>query len=231
MLSVTDAIRRRRSRRAFTAQPVAEADLRHVLELAARAPSSSNVQPWKAYALTGAPLADLKAEVRERLAIDPRGEAPEYPIYARDLKDPYNTRRLACAEALYGLLGVARDNRMGRMMQFARNFDFYGAPVGVIVTLDRGHERGQWADVGIYLAHLLLAAEERGLAACAQAAWAAMHRTLRAHLRIPNEHLVYCGVSLGYADPAAPINALEIRREPLEATTTILGFEPATATA
>ncbi|WP_369725466.1 nitroreductase family protein [Bradyrhizobium sp. LLZ17] len=125
--------------------------------------------------------------------------APEFPIYAPDLTDPYNARRLSCAEALYGVLGVERDNKLGRMMQFARNFDFYGAPVGLIVALDRRLERGQWADVGIYLAHLLLLAQERGLATCAQAAWAAMNQTVRAFLDMPEPYLLYCGVPLGYA--------------------------------
>jgi len=102
--------------------------------------------------------------------------------------------------------------------------DFYGAPVGLILAIDRTMERGQWADVGIYLAHLLLLAEERGLATCAQAAWAGMNQTVRAFLDMPEEYILYCGVSMGYADQDAPINRLRIGREPLAVTTEMRGF-------
>ncbi|MGJ4952759.1 nitroreductase [Bradyrhizobium sp. HKCCYLS20291] len=223
-MSVSEIIQRRRSVRAFRADPVAATTVREILELAALAPSSSNMQPWRVWAIAGDDLAALKQLVRASAAANPRGEPPQYPIYAPDLKDPYNARRIACAEALYGLLGVARDNKLGRLMQFARNFDFYGAPVGLIVAIDRTMERGQWADIGIYLAHLLLLAEERGLATCAQAAWAGMNQTVRTFLNMPDEYILYCGVSMGYADEDAPINRLRIGREPLAVTTEMRGF-------
>jgi nitroreductase len=224
MPDLTDLIRARRSIRAFRPDPVPGTLVREILELAALAPSSSNMQPWRTYAISGADLDDLKARVRQSAAANPRGEMPEYPIYAPNLKDPYNTRRIACAEGLYGTIGIERDNKFARLMQFARNFDFYGAPVGLIIALDRTMERGQWADVGIYLSHLLLLAQERGLATCAQAAWAGMNRTVRAFLGMPDEQLLYCGVSLGYPDPDAPINRLRMAREPLSSTTQMRGF-------
>jgi len=224
MHSVTNAIRDRRSVRAFLDKPVPAATIQEILELAALSPSSSNMQPWRIYALSGPVLAELKVRVRQSAAHNPRGELPEYPIYAPDLKDPYNARRISCAEALYDVLGVERENKLGRMMHFARNFDFYGAPVGIIVALDRSLERGQWADVGIYLAHLMLLAQERGLATCAQAAWAAMNQTVRAFLDMPEPYLLYCGVSLGYADSEAHVNTLRMGREPWTANAEMRGF-------
>lgn len=224
-MRVTEAIRARRSVRAFLPKPVPVELLSELLSLAALAPSSSNMQPWRVYVVGGEALTELKQRVRETAATNPRGEPPEYPIYAPDLKNPYNARRIACAEDMYGHLGVERENKLGRLMHFARNFDFYGAPVGVVIAIDRTMERGQWADVGIYLAHLMLLAEERGLATCAQAAWAAMNKTVRIFLDMPEEYLLYCGVSLGYADPDAPINSLRMGREPLSATTELRGFD------
>lgn len=230
MVSVTEAVRCRHSVRAFLPDPVPAYTLREIIDLAQLAPSSSNLQPWRVFAVTGEPLSALLQRVRETAAASPRGEPPEYAIYAPNLKDPYNARRIACAEDLYGHIGVSRDNKLGRLMHFARNFEFYGAPVGLIVTLDRTMERGQWADVGIWLAHFMLLAQERGLSTCAQAAWAGMNRTVRSVLAIPDEYLVYCGIALGYADPAAPINALRIGREPATNAVTMTGFEePAAA--
>src|SRR3954470_2030568 len=112
MPDLTDLIRARRSIRAFRPDPVPGTLVREILELAALAPSSSNMQPWRTYAISGADLDDLKARVRQSAAANPRGEMPEYPIYAPNLKDPYNTRRIACAEGLYGVIGIERDNKL-----------------------------------------------------------------------------------------------------------------------
>lgn len=225
MVTVSEAVRARHSTRAFLPEPVPADTLREILDLAQLAPSSSNLQPWRIFAVTGEPLAELLQRVRETAAANARGEPPEYPIYAPALKDPYNARRIACAEDLYGHIGVARENKLGRLMHFARNFAFYGAPVGLIVTLDRTMERGQWADVGIWLSTFLLLAQERGLSTCAQAAWAGMNQTVRRSLGIPDAYLVYCGIALGYADPEAHINSLRIGREQTAAAVTMIGFE------
>jgi len=113
---------------------------------------------------------------------------------------------------------------MARLMQFARNFDFYGAPVGMILSIDRTMEQGQWADVGMFLQSIVLLAHERGLSACPQAAWAAMHKTVRAHLALPGEYIVFCGISLGYADLSQPINSLVTERASFEEIAEMRGF-------
>ena len=229
MISVTEALMGRHSARAFLDRPVAASLVHDIIEVARRAPSSSNMQPWRLAAMAGDDLARLKTAVRQSLAANPMGEGSEYRIYAANLKEPYNGRRLKCAEDMYATVGIARENKMGRLMQFARNFDFFGAPVGMILSIDRSMEPGQWADTGIFLQSLLLLAHERGLATCRQAAWAAMHKTVRAHLGLPDELMVYCGISLGYADPAQPINSLKIERAPLADIADIRGFAPAVA--
>lgn len=224
MTSVTQAILERRSARAFLNRPVPAGLIHEIIDVARRTASSSNMQPWRLAVMAGADLDRLRGAVRQSLAANPSAEGSEYRIYAPSLKDPYNRRRIKCAEDLYGTIGIARENKMARLMQFARNFDFYGAPVGMILSIDRSMEQGQWADVGMFLQSILLLAQERGLAACPQAAWAAMHKTVRAHLSLPEELIVFCGVSLGYADPAQPINTLLTERAALEEIAELRGF-------
>ena len=224
MTSVTQAILERRSARAFLNRPVPAGLIHEIIDVARRTASSSNMQPWRLAVMAGADLDRLRGAVRQSLAANPSAEGSEYRIYAPSLKDPYNRRRIKCAEDLYGTIGIARENKMARLMQFARNFDFYGAPVGMILSIDRSMEQGQWADVGMFLQSILLLAQERGLAACPQAAWAAMHKTVRAHLSLPEEFIVFCGVSLGYADPAQPINTLLTERAALEEIAELRGF-------
>ena len=163
--------------------------------------------------------------MRQSLAANPAAEGSEYKIYAANLKDPYNRRRIKCAEDLYGTIGISRDNKLARLMQFAKNFDFYGAPVGMVLSIDRSMEQGQWADVGMFLQSILLLAHERGLSACPQAAWAVMHKTVRAHLALPEEYIVFCGISLGYADLSQPINGLVTERAPFEEIAEMRGFD------
>jgi hypothetical protein len=123
------------------------------------------MQPWRLSVMAGTDLDRLRDAVRQSLAANPAAEGSEYKIYAANLKDPYNRRRIKCAEDLYGTVGIPRENKMARLMQFARNFDFYGAPVGMILSIDRTMEQGQWADVGMFLQSILLLAHERGLSA------------------------------------------------------------------
>jgi nitroreductase len=224
MTTVTQAIFERRSARAFLGQPVPADLIRDIIEVARRTPSSSNMQPWRLSVMAGNDLDRLRTAVRQSLAANPAAEGSEYKIYAANLKDPYNSRRIQCAEDLYGTIGIARENKMARLMQFARNFDFYGAPVGMILSIDRTMEQGQWADVGMFLQSILLLAHERGLSACPQAAWAAMHKTVRAHLSLPEDLIVFCGISLGYADLSQPINGLVTGRASFEEIAEMRGF-------
>ena len=224
MITVTQAISERRSARAYLSRPVSADLIRDIIEIARRTPSSSNMQPWRLSVMAGADLDRLRGAVRQSLAANPAAEGSEYKIYAPNLKDPYNRRRIKCAEDLYGTIGISRDNKMARLMQFAKNFDFYGAPVGMILSIDRSMEQGQWADVGMFLQSILLLAQERGLSACPQAAWAAMHRTVRTHLALPEDYIVFCGISLGYADTSQPINGLVTERASFDEIAELRGF-------
>lgn len=224
MTTVTQAISERRSARAYLSRPVSAGLVRDIIEVARRTPSSSNMQPWRLSVMAGPDLDRLRNAVRQSLSANPAAEGAEYKIYAANLKDPYNRRRIKCAEDLYGTVGIPRENKMARLMQLARNFDFYGAPTGMILSIDRTMEQGQWADVGMFLQSILLLAHERGLTACPQAAWAAMHKTVRAHLALPGEYIVFCGISLGYADLSQPINSLVTERASFEEIAEMRGF-------
>ncbi|HEX8620651.1 MAG TPA: nitroreductase [Allosphingosinicella sp.] len=222
--SVTQAISSRRSVRAFLPRPVEREMVEEMLELAARAPSGGNLQPWFVDVLAGEPLEALKSAVRASLGADPAGEGLEFAVYPSPLPEPYRSRRFASGEALYSAVGIPREDRSARLGQFARNYDLFGAPIGLFVSIGRLFDRPQWAHLGMFLQNLMLLAEERGLATCPQEAWAALHRTVAGHLALPADRILYCGLALGYADESAPINRWRTDRAPLADFATFRGF-------
>lgn len=220
-MNVTEAVDRRVSVRAFLDKPVPGDLVKEILVAAQRAPSGGNLQPWKVHALAGAPLEALKAKV----AANPGGETPEYNVYPDNLWDPFRTRRFECGEDLYASIGIPREDKPARLRQLFRNTQFFGAPVGVFFSLDRKLGRPQWADVGMYMQTVMLLAVERGLATCAQEFWARYPKTVAEHIRLPDDHMLFSGMALGYADETAPINSLRTRRDPFEAWCEMEGFE------
>ncbi len=220
---VDAAIRSRRSIRRFLPTPVARALVAELLELAARAASSTNLQPWRVYALAGAAKEAVSAAIMEKFA---RGESDgrELDYYPEHWGEPWISRRRKLGLDLYGLLGLTKDDKEGMKRQHARNFLFFDAPVGFIFTMDRDLGRGMLLDYGMFLGNLMTAARVRGLDTCAQAFFADYHVTLRKTLGIPENEMILCGLSLGYADPDAPENRLVSAREPVEAFTDFRGF-------
>ena len=219
-MNVSDAIEHRISIRAFRDRPVSRDVVADLLQKAARAPSGGNLQPWRVYALAGAPLAAFKAEI----AKNPMGEPMEYDVYPPSLWDPFRTRRFENGEQLYASVSVPREDKAARLRWFARNAEFFGAPVGLFFCLERKLGPPQWSDVGMYMQTLMLLAEERGLATCAQEFWSRYHSSVREFLDLPEELMVFSGMSLGYRDDAHPINSLKTRREPFEAWAEMRGF-------
>ena len=211
-MNVSEAISERMSVRAFRPEPVSGPLVREILELAHRAPSGGNLQPWRVYALSGQPLADLKSVV----ASTPM-EEPQYPVYPDALWDPFRTRRYECGEDLYASIGIGRDDKAGRYRQLANNLDFFGAPVGLFFCLDRKLGSAQWSDVGMYMQSVMLLAKERGLDTCAQEFWARYADTVARFIDLPDDHMMFSGMALGHRDPDAPINQWRTRRDPFEA--------------
>jgi nitroreductase len=216
--AVDAAITSRRSIRAYLPTPVARDDIEQLLQVAARAPSGTNTQPWKVYVLTGERKQQLSASI---LAVhnDPAQASlhtEEYAYYPREWISPFIERRRKVGWDLYALLGLTRDNKAGMAAQHGRNYEFFGAPVGLIFTIDRVMAQGSWLDYGMFLQNIMVAARGRGLDTCPQAAFTQYHKIIGAALALPANETVVCGMALGYADPDKVENTLVTEREPIE---------------
>ncbi|MEN1579695.1 nitroreductase [Pseudomonas aeruginosa] len=222
--SVSDAVHSRCSVRAFTNEAVPAETLREILRLAARAPSGGNLQPWRVYVLAGEELQSFVAEMQERLLSGPV-DPEEYTIYPPNLKAPYRDYRFDIGERLYRALGVEREDREGRKRWFARNFAFFGAPVGLFCFVDRCMGKAQWADLGMFLQTVMLLLSERGYGSCTQEAWALYHRTVTRFVSAPEELMLFCGMAIGRPDEKAPANHLNSPRMPLDDFAVLRGFE------
>jgi nitroreductase len=218
-MDVSEAVARRMSVRAFRPDPVPGEVVRAILDAAKAAPSGGNLQPWRVYALAGEPLAELKA-----LTARSPMEETEYEVYPANLWDPFRTRRYQCGEDLYASIGIGRDDKPGRLRQLAKNTDLFGAPVGLFFCLDRKLGPPQWSDLGMFMQTVMLLAVERGLDTCAQEFWARYARLVAGFINLPEDHMLFSGMALGYRDETAPINNWRTRRDPLDAWCEMRGF-------
>jgi len=173
--------------------------IEEILQLARFAPSGANIQPWHVYVLAGQTKKHVSAALLDAYRADPDQHISEYQYYASDLPLPYLHRRHEFGRLFYGSLGVAQTDMVGRAAQTARNFTFFDAPVGMIVTMDRRLAAGSFLDLGMFIQSVMLALVGRGLHSCPQETFAKYHRILRPLLSIPDEQFVVCGLSIGYA--------------------------------
>ena len=200
MMDVYDAVKTRRSVRAFTDRPVPREALCRVLSAAAWAPSGSNVQPWHVYVLTGAPLAEVKRLAGERVAAGDPWDEREYEMYPAALESPYRERKSAFGAQRYGALGIARGDLEARQRAASGNWQFFGAPAGLFLYIHRGMGRPQWADAGMYLQSVMLLLRAEGLHSCPQMAWSVYRKTVAKVLSPPEGLILFCGMSIGYED-------------------------------
>ena len=214
-MNVSEAVATRFTARAFLDKPVPREIIERMLTKAQRSPSGGNLQPWHVYVLSGEPMAQFKRHIQSELAAGNRGEKPEYAVYPPKLKEPYRSRRFKCGEDLYASIGIAREDKPGRLAQFAKNMAFFGAGTSFFFALDRDMGPGQWAHLGMYMQTLMLLAREEGLHTCAQEAWSNWHETIHSYLKMPPELMFYCGLAIGYLDEAHPINQWRTDRAPL----------------
>ncbi len=227
--SVDEAIRSRFSARAFLPQPVPHATLQHILQVASRAASGTNTQPWKVYVLQGASRDQLVEKVcaaHDAIYADPAVAAQyreEYDYYPEKWVSPYIDRRRENGWSLYGLLGITKGDKDKMHAQHQRNFRFFDAPVGLMFTLDRVMGRGSLVDYGMFLQSIMVAARAQGLHTCPQAAWNGFAKIILPHIGAGENEMLVCGMSLGWADPAAPVNGFHTPREPVESFTRWLG--------
>src|SRR6185503_3395843 len=214
--AVDDAIITRQSVRAFLPTPVDRATVETLLKLSARSASGSNIQPWRVRVIAGDIKDRLEKAIFDAVACD--GFEPhqrEWNYYPVNWREPFLGRRRKIGWGMYSLLGVAKGDFEGTQRARMRNYEFFGAPVGMIFTLDEDLEIGSWLDLGIYLGTLMIAARGHGLHTCPQAAFADFHRIIRPILDIPEKEVIVCGMALGHIDPDAPVNRLATERAPL----------------
>ena len=221
--SIVDAaITTRMSARAFTQQPVDRQTLTELLQVASRAPSGTNTQPWKVYVLQGKSRSSLVEKIctahdairdNPALAADYR---EEYDYYPEKWVSPYIDRRRENGWGLYGLLDIGKGDRDKMHLQHQRNYQFFDAPVGLMFTIDRVMGRGSLLDYGMFLENIMIAARGRGLHTCAQAAWNGFSKIILPHIGAGSDEMLVCGMALGYADEAAVVNTFHTPRVPVD---------------
>ncbi|MFD1535616.1 nitroreductase [Nonomuraea guangzhouensis] len=219
-MDVYEAVTSRRAVRAFTDRPVPREVLERVLSAAAWSPSASNLQPWRAYVLTGEPLAELKKRAGERLAAGDPWDEREYETYPPVLKSPYREHRFAFGQEHYGALGIARDDLEARQRAASANWDCYGAPAALFCYIDRDLGLPQWSDLGMYLQTVMLLLRAEGLHSCPQMAWSMYRKTVAEVVSPPDELILFCGMSIGFEDPTA--SYIRTGRAPLDETVTFV---------
>ncbi len=218
------AIASRRSVRAFKPDPVPRTTIERILEVASRAPSGTNTQPWRVYVLTGERRERLSAAVLR--AHDDRANAAEYTeeyaYYPRTWVSPYIDRRRKVGWDLYSLLGIGKTDRARMHAQHGRNYLFFDAPVGLMFTIDRVMAQGSWLDYGMFLQNIMVAARAHGLDTCPQAAFTPFHRIIAEQLDLPPNEMLVCGMALGFADEAKIENTLVTERATVDSFTRFL---------
>lgn len=226
--SIEAAVEQRHSVRAFRVDPVSQEVVRQILDVARRAPSGTNTQPWKVYVLTGSKLQEcvsLACTAFDEVAADP-SKAAQYPesydYYPTQWVSPFIDRRRENGWSLYGLLGITKTDKDKMLAQQRRNYTFFDAPVGLIFTVPRVMGRGSLVDYGMFLQNIMLLAKAHGLDTCPQAAWNTYEKILLPFLGASDDEMVVCGMALGYADSDAMVNTLKTPREPVESFTRFL---------
>lgn len=219
-MDVYEAVRSRRAVRGFTDRPVPPEVLERVLAAASWAPSGSNIQPWRIYVVTGAPLSELKKVAVERVNAGDPWDDREYEMYPADLHSPYRERRSAFGRQRYTALGIAREDWEARQRAAVANWDCFGAPVALFCYIDRRLGLPQWADLGMYLQTVMLLLRAEGLHSCPQMAWSQVRTTVADVVSPPAESILFCGMSIGYED--VRVGYSRTGRAPLDETVTFL---------
>lgn len=217
-----DVLRKRKSVRQFTRQPVPRALIEDILQLSALSPSGTNIQPWKVHVVMGEKRDELVAEVLAHRETNPEDKVAEFPRSSKR-KEPYIGRMRKLGKDMYTLLEIPKGDAQANWDQWGRNYMFFDAPVGLVFTIDKDLDAMSFLDIGMFMQTIMLVAAAKGLATCSQGAWNQFHTATRRVLNIPDEDYIICGMSLGYEDTNAAVNKLVAEREPLSAFATFHG--------
>lgn len=220
-MNVSEAIKGRKSVRAFLDKEVSREQVEAILDTARWSPSGVNTQPWQVFVLTGEKKTGLQQQIVERFLGGEKG-AMDYQYYPEQWEEPYTTRRKECGMALYGALAIKREDKQRRMEQWIANYRAFDAPVMLFFTIDKRMETGSYMDYGMFLQSVMLAAMDHGLTTCPQAALGEYPDLVRGYLGLDENQAVVCGMALGYEDTAAPVNNYRTVREDVGSFTTFL---------
>ena len=217
---VKNAITSRRSVRKFLSKEISREIIEDILNVAARAPSGTNIQPWNVHVLTGQARSRLCKKASSAF-LDPKIDKKNERLhYMEKFRDPYITRRRKVGWDLYALLDIKKGDYEKTKAFHVQNFNFFGAPVGLIFTIEKDLGWMSWLDYGMFIQNICIAARAYDLHTCPQAAWGGMHNTLSPLLNIQNNHIIHCGISLGWEDENAEVNKLRTVREDINNFTT-----------
>ena len=220
-MNLNELIKSRYSVRSFTDDTVDIETIREILEISSNAPSGGNIQPWKVYVVTGGTKEKL---IKKALNNFDNGvqEKIEYDIYPNPLDEEYKRRRSECARDMYTALSIKQDDTELRLSQIRENFKFFGAPVGMIVTIDSAFAENGWGHVGMFIQNICLSAVDNDMGTCLQESWSIYPETVKDFLNIPDNEVVWCGIALGYPNKEHPINNYRTSRESIEKFVTFI---------
>jgi len=219
--SVDQVLRSRRSVRAYTGEALSREQVAEVLNAAACAPSNSNTQPWRVHVLTGAPMKELGDALVKAFQEDALPPSLHFPD---PLPPALSERQSDFAQRYYGALGIDRSDASARARQTERNFSFFGAPVGLIFSVDASLSRHSWLDLGLFVQNVMIAAKARGIDTCPQVSFARFHPVIASVLHMPPDHVTACGMSMGLAEGTAPVNQVRMPRKSAREFAQLVGF-------
>ena len=214
-MNIKEAIEKRFSVRAFTKEVPDIETIKAILKTAGTAPSGGNIQPWKVYVLTENAKNELSKKTLYNFDNGVQ-EDIEYDIYPKPLADEYKKRRYECGADMYNALAIGKDDLNSRFKQIRENYNFFGAPLGMIITIDKSFGKNGWGHVGMFLENLWLSAIDYGLGICLQESWSIYPKTVKEVTKHPDNEIVWCGVAVGYEDSSNPINQYRTKREDLD---------------
>lgn len=223
--AIDNVIKRRFANRGFTDRPVTRKTVEAILEVARFAPSGANIQPWNVYVLGGVEKEKVSQALLKAHEVARDQHKSEYQYYASELPEPYMSRRNEFGRLFYGSLGIQQEDLVARAGQTSKNYGFFGAPIGLIITIDRRLEIGSWLDLGMFIQNVMIAAGARGLQTCPQETFSKYHILLRELLHIPADEMVVCGMSLGFADDASVSTGSLMPKVPISEFVKFIGFD------
>ena len=214
-MNIKQLIKSRYSVRSFLDKDVDFEKVKSILDTANSAPSGGNIQPWKVYVLGNNSKNKLVTQALNNYDTGVQ-EDIEYEIYPKSLAEEYKKRRSQCAADMYDALSIARDDIDTRLKQVRENFKFFGAPIGMIVTIDKSFAQNGWGHVGMFLQNLWLTAINEGLGVCLQESWSIYPKTVKKVIDCPDNEIIWCGIAMGYPNNEDPINNNRTSRDSLD---------------